>query len=55
MQLLKQSEGIKSAVIVAPLILVTLIPPTNEEAILYNNNEAWKTAWEEDKTYQETI
>ena len=43
MQLLKQPEGIKSAVIVAPLTLVTPIPPTDEEAMLYNNNEAWKT------------
>ena len=51
MQLLTQPEGIKSAVIVALLTPVTLIPLTDEEAILYSNNEAWKTAWEEDKTY----
>ena len=43
MQLLKQPEGIKSAVVVTPLAPVTLIPPTDEEAMLYNNNEAWKT------------
>ena len=51
MQLLKQSEEIKFIMIIASLTPVTLIPLTNKEAILYNNNKAWKTAWKEDKTY----
>ena len=51
MQLLTQLEEIKSAVVVAPLILVTPNPPTDEETILYDNNKAWKTAQKEDKTY----
>ena len=51
MQLLKQLEEIKSAVIIASLTPVTLTPLTNKEAMLYNNNKAWKTAWKEDKIY----
>lgn len=55
MQLLTQLEGVESTVVVAPLTPVTLSPLTNEDTMLYDNNEAWRTAWEEDEIYQEAV
>lgn len=42
-QLLTQLEEVESVVVVAPLISVTLSLLTNEDTILYDNNEAWRT------------